>query len=197
MIAGMPEPSYLPVIERLASFDPPAFVFGGFAEDALLDKAVTRPHGDVDVLVARTTLDRQLEELRSIGFDGFEVFFESPPGVPLVMGAERNGQSVELGLFDELEPGIPSFVLPMDGELLRIWLPADSLRHPLVAIDGVPIRTVSPMALYRLREAFLLTGVFGPARDKDRAAQARLRLELLAGIPDADLQPRLIPVVRA
>jgi hypothetical protein len=194
MIAGVPEPSYLPLVAQLASFEPPVFVFGGIAEDALLDGSITRPHGDVDVLGARATLDRHLEDLRSIGFDGFEVFFESPPGMPLVLGAERDGLSVEIGVFDELEPGIASFVLPVSDGLVRISLPADSLHHPLASIDGVPIRTVSPLALYQLREAFTLTGVFGPARDKDRAAQARLRQELLADTAEADLRPLMVPV---
>ena len=94
-------------------------------------------------------------------------------------------------MFDELEPGIASFVLPVEAGLVRISLPDDALRHPIGSIDGVPIRTVSPLALYQLREAFIRTGVFGPPRDKDRAAQARLRNELLVDMPEADLIPRM------
>jgi hypothetical protein len=193
MIGRMAEPSYLPLLEQLASFEPAVFVFGGIAEDALLDRSITRPHGDVDVLVARDLLARHLENCRSIGFDGFEVLFESIPGVPLVMGANHNGWSLELGVFDEIEPGIPSFVLPVGDGLVRASLPDDSLRHPVASIDGVPIRTVSPLGLFHLRQALMVTGALGPARDKDRTAQARLREELLPEASDADLAPRLSP----
>jgi hypothetical protein len=193
MILAMPEPNYLPLVRQLASFNPAVFVFGGIAEDALLDGSIIRPHGDVDVLVGRATLDRHLEDLGSIGFDEFEVFFESAPGLPLVLGASHEARSIELGVFDELEPGVPSFCLPVDDGLVRVILPSDTLRHPVASIDGVPIRTVSPLALYQLREAFIVTGAFGPARDKDGVAQARLRQELLADIPDSDLRPQIVP----
>ena len=183
--------SYLALIERLAFLEPPVFIFGGFAEDALLDRSITRPHGDVDVLVGRATLDLNLAQLGSIGFIDFDVLFEPQPGRPLVLGAARAGQNLELGVFDELEPGIGSFVLPVESALVRVSLPDDALRHPIGSIDGVPIRTVSPLALYQLREAFIQTGVFGPPRDKDRAAQARLRQELLIDIQERDLRPRM------
>lgn len=72
----VPPDSYLPIIERLASLHPQVYIFGGIAEDALLDGSITRPHGDVDVLVGRATLDLHLTQLGSIGFPDFEVFFE-------------------------------------------------------------------------------------------------------------------------
>lgn len=115
----------------------------------------------------------------------------SLPGTPLVLGSSRGEQNVELGVFDELEPGIASFVLPAEAGPVRINLPDDTLRYPIGSIDRVPIRTVSPLALYHLREAFMTTGVFGPPRDKDRAAQARLRRELLMDKPDSELVPRM------
>jgi hypothetical protein len=193
MIAGMAEPSYLPLVEQLAAVEPAVFVFGGIAEDALLDGSITRPHGDLDVLVGRATLDRHLANFRSIGFEDFEVLFESIPGEPIVLGASHGALSLELGVFDELEPGIASFVLPMEDGLVRFSLPDDALRHPMGSIDGVPIRTISPLALYHLRQALIVTGALGPARDKDHAAQARLRQDLLADASDADLTPRVVP----
>jgi hypothetical protein len=183
--------SYLPIIQSLALLEPPVFVFGGIAEDALLDGSLTRPHGDVDVLVGRRSLDVHLAQLGAMGFTDFEVYFEPQPGRPLVLGGAHAGRTVELGIFDELEPGIASFVLPVAERLVRISLSRDALRHPVGSIAGVPIRTVSPLALYQLREAFIHTGVFGPPREKDRAAQARLRQELLLDIAEGDLSPRM------
>jgi hypothetical protein len=184
--------SYLSIIDRLASLEPAVYVFGGIAEDAVLDGSITRPHGDVDVLVGRVSLDLHLAQLGSLGFNDFELFFEPQPGRPLVLGSSQGDRNVELGVFDELEPGVASFVLPVQEGLVRITLTEDALRHPLGLIDGMPIRTVSPLALYQLREAFIRTGVFGPPRDKDRAAQARLRSELLVGIPEDELVPRML-----
>ena len=182
-------PSYLSIVERLASFDPHAYVFGGIAEDALLDGSMTRPHGDVDVLVGRASLDQHLAQLGSLEFGAFEVYYEPQAGRPLGLGCTHGDVSIELGLYDELEPGIASFVLPGEVGFVRIALPGDTLRHPIGSIDGVPIRTVSPLALYHLRETFIRTRVFGPPRDKDVGAQARLRSELLAGTPAGDLDP--------
>ena len=189
----MSDRTYLPLVEQLASLVPPVFVFGGIAEDALLDGSVTRPHGDVDVLVARATLGRHFEQLAALGFAGFDVLFESAPGVPLVLGATNRGLNLELGVFDELERGSASFVLPLQAGAVRVTLPDDTFTFPVASIDGVPIRTVSPLALYQLRQAFISTGVFGPERDKDRAVQARLRAELLGNAPDVDLGPRIEP----
>ena len=42
---------YLGLLRDLASLDPPVFVFGGIAEEALLDGAVSLSHGDLDVLI--------------------------------------------------------------------------------------------------------------------------------------------------
>lgn len=190
-IATVSRASYLPIIELLASVEPPVYIFGGLAEDALLDGSITRPHGDVDVLVGRATLEQHVAQLGSMGFTTFEVFFESQPGTPLVLGSANGDLAIELGVFDELQPGKASFVLPVRSGAVRISLPDDALRHPLGSIDGVPIRTVSPLALYHLREAIIHTGVFGPPRDKDRAAQARLRQELLVDTPVAELSPQI------
>lgn len=189
----MADPTYLSLVEKLASLDPPVFVFGGIAEDAILDGSITRPHGDVDVLVARATLGQHLAQLGALGFTDFDVLFESYPSVPLVLAAAHRGLRVELGVFDELQPGSASFVLPIQAGAVRVTLPADTLAFPVTSIDGVRIRTISPLALYQLRQAFISTGAFGPARDKDRAAQARLRGELLGIAAEADLNPRIEP----
>jgi hypothetical protein len=189
----MSRSTYLQLIEQLASLEPPVFVFGGVAEDAVLDGSITRPHGDVDVLVARATLDRHLEQLGALGFTDFDILFESYPGVPLVLGAVNGGLNVELGVFDEMDAGRASFDLPTDTGAIRITLPADTFTFPLASIDGVAIRTISPLAMFQIRQAFMLTGVFGPARDKDVAAQARLRAELLGDASEADLSPRIEP----
>ena len=187
------EAGYLALIDRLTTVRPPVYVFGGFAEDALLAGQTTRPHGDVDVLVGRIDLVAHLQRFADWGFPSFEIYFEAVPGSPLVYHAASDGIELELGIYDELVPGRPSFVLPADEQLTRVTLPSDSFTHPLGRIDGVSIRTISPLALYQMRAAFMRTGAFGPPRPKDETAQAQLRKSLLAGMQPDELEPEFGP----
>jgi hypothetical protein len=184
---------YLALIDRLATVQPPVYVFGGFAEDALIAGRTTRPHGDVDVLVGRADLVGHLGRFGDWGFPDFEIYFEVVPGSPLVYHSALDGIQLELGVFDELAPGQPSFVVQADGQLTRVTLSHDSFSHPMSRIDGVPIRTISPLALYQIRAAFMRSGAFGPARPKDEAAQAQLRARLLANEPLEALEPDFDP----
>ena len=184
---------YLALIERLTTVRPPVFVFGGYAEDALLAGRTTRPHADLDILVGRADLAEHLVRFAEWGFPRFEIAFEVVPRSPLVYHAVSNGIELELGIFDELVPGRASFVLPLDDLLTRLTLPGDAFTHPLGRIDGVPIRTISPLALYQMRAGIMHTGVFGPPRPKDEAAQAQLRTSLLAGLRPDELEPEFGP----
>jgi len=184
---------YLALIDRLSVVQPPVFVFGGFAEDALLAGRTTRPHDDVDVLVGRAHLVEHLRRFADWGFPAFEIYFEAVPGSPLVYHSALDGIELELGVFDALEPGRPSFVLPAEDGLTRVTLSSDSFSHPLGRIDGVPIRTISPLALYQMRAALMRSGAFGPPRPKDEAAQAQLRTMLLAHDPPEALEPHFDP----
>ena len=117
--------------------------------------------------------DEHLQRFAEWGFPSFEVYFEVVPGSPLVYHAASDGIELELGVYDELVPGRPSFVLPVDEGLTRVTLPSDSLTHPLGRIDGVSIRTISPLALYQLRAASCAPGLRSPtAQGRSRAGPA-------------------------
>ena len=49
-------------VSRLMSLEPPLYLFGGFAEDAVLYGTVSRPHQDVDVLVWLDELPLRIEQ---------------------------------------------------------------------------------------------------------------------------------------
>lgn len=185
---------WLPTVAELCALKPPVWVFGGIAEEALLEGSVTQEHGDVDLLVNRNALSRHIAGFEAIGYPSPQVYFEVVPDQPLVLGTERDGMPLEIGIYDEdeMEPGVASFVLPTEEGLRRFILPDDTLTHRITEIDGMSVRTVSPLALYHLREAFILTGVFGPPRDKDVAVQARLRDELLSDATEDDLRLRTV-----
>ena len=78
---------YMPLLGELASLEPPLFLFGGVAEEVLLDRAVNPLHGDVDVLIPRDQFELRTEQLGKLGFRDFAVFYEPLPGRPLVPGA--------------------------------------------------------------------------------------------------------------
>jgi len=185
---------WLPIAAELHAFDPPVWVFGGIAEEALLEGSINQDHGDIDVLVDRNRLSDHMDSFQAIGYPPFQVLFEVVAGQPLVLGAERDGMPLEIGVFDTAgSSGAASFVLPTDDGLTRIILPDDTFRHPVIEVGGMRVRTVSPLALYHMRVAFIQTGVFGPPRDKDVTTQARLRDSLLADMPEDELRLRTIP----
>ena len=84
---------YLALIDRLTTVQPPVFVFGGFAEDALIAGRTTRPHGDVDVLVGRADLVGTPAPVRRLGFPGLRDLLRSrarqPARLPLGVGRGR------------------------------------------------------------------------------------------------------------
>jgi hypothetical protein len=168
--------------------DPPVFLFGGYAEDALLHGAVSRRHDDVDVFVWFDDLPRRIEQVQALGFDGIESRFESSPGRPLVVGATLGELQLELCVGDRLD-GRAYFELPGSGGLDRIWLPDDFLNHPPQQLDDVVVRTISPRALYQVRMA--LAAAFGGFRPKDELSQAALHDRFFAGMTDADLAPAI------
>jgi hypothetical protein len=182
---------YLEVIEAMAGLDPPLFVFGGIAEDALLDHELSRPHSDIDVMVLRGELDQRLRQCEALGFDHFEVYYEPVPGRPLVLGGRRGDLNLELGILDRDGRGHYITVAGEAGDLYNIYLPDGSFAHPATRIGGRPIQTLSPLALYQIRAGLDITRTFGGLRPKDMPAQRRLRAAFFADRAEEVLRPRI------
>ena len=185
------KPGYLEVIKEIAELNPPLFVFGGIAEDALLDHELSRPHSDIDVMVLRDELSQRLEQCETLGFGGFEVYYEPIRGKPLVLGGHKGSLSLELGILDRDERGHYFTVADSVGDHCRIYLPDDLFAHPVALIEGTPIHTLSPLALYQIRAGLDITRTFGGLRPKDIAPQRRLRAVFLADRTEALLRPRV------
>lgn len=186
---------YMPLLHDLASLDPPLFIFGGIAETVLLDHELRPSHGDVDVVTRRDELKLRTEQLDELGFHDFAVYYEPRPGRPLVLGSSRDDLALELNLLDHDPTGSPYFAVLTEDGPVSISVPANLFDWPPTIIDGVPIRTLSPLALIQIRAGLTTTGVFGPPRlGKDDAQQARL---IEAFFPDASeeaLKPRIAPI---
>jgi hypothetical protein len=72
-------------------------------------------------------------------------------------------------------------------------MPADALSYPPAMLDGIRVRTVSPLTLYQVRAA--LADVFGGMRPRDYAVQPALHDRFLSHLSEADLRPRVEAVL--
>lgn len=187
----------LDLLARMAALAPPARIIGGYAEDALLAGAVTRPHADVDWLFPRRELGLRLAQARALGFPEFEVWGESAPGVPFYLYAENGDLKLELGVADE-EDGrlwikIDRLRFQVDGKPApagyRLRLPSDTFDHPPVEIDGVTIWPVSPLALYQIRLGIAQQGSFGELGEKQLRSMRKLKKRFFADRSDDELAP--------
>jgi hypothetical protein len=184
--------SYGPLLLALMAFDPPVHIFGGFAEDALLHGASVRPHDDVDVLVGRNELQTHLENARAIGFTSHEVRFEPIGGRPMVIGTTDGDWDLEISVYDRTPDGNVCFYIPdQTGKLFRVDLSDGVFDSPLAELDGIALRTVSPLALYQIRAGITMVGSFGPPRPKDVASQEALRARFFPDASSESLEPAL------
>ena len=187
--------SYGPLLETLMTFEPPVHVFGGFAEDALLHGTSVRSHDDVDVLVGRGELEAQLGNARAIGYSSHETRFEPIEGMPMVIGTTDGNLDLEISVYDQTTEGIVFFHIPdQDGRLFRVDLSDGVFDYPVSDLDGIAVRTVSPLALYQIRAGITMAGGFGPPRPKDVTSQEALRGRFFPDAPPESLQPRMTEV---
>ena len=165
---------------------PPVRLFGGYAEDAVLYGSVSRPHDDIDICVWRHDLQACITQLEDLGLATIEVRFEPAPSRPLVVVATDGKVEVEVVVADRTD-GRASFDLPGADGIDRVWMPPDFDSTPPLPLDGLLVRTISPLALYQVRLAS--AGVFGGFRPKDVAAQAALRSRFFENVDEAALRP--------
>ena len=179
---------YLALLRELSALDPPIFLFGSVAEAALLEGKLAESHGDVDLLIPRSELGLRLLQLGELGFAAFTVYYEPRPGLPLVYGSSRDEIALELSLFDLDPAGNPFFVVSTDDGPAAISVPPDLLQWTPTIVDGVPIHTLSPLALVHIRAGAAATGAFGTPRS-DGARQTQLIEAFLADVDPTQLIP--------
>lgn len=186
---------YLPLLRQLMSLNPPAFVFGSIAEMVLLDGQLDRSHGDLDLVVPRDQLEPKLDELGEFGFADFVVYYEPRPGRPLILGSSSGDLAMELNLLDHDATGRPYFAVRTDAGPVAVSLPGDMLDWPPTTVEGVEIRTVSPLALIQIRAGITATEVFGaPRPGKDASRQARLIEAFFPNVDERSLAPEIFAI---
>jgi hypothetical protein len=189
-------------LRRMAVLEPAPCLIGGYAEDALLAGTVTRPHVDIDWIVPRREVPLRLAQAHELGFGEFETWGESAAGEPFYLYAENGELKLELGVADEQDGRaylrIHKLAFDIDGREppagYQVLLPPDTFAHPPVEIDGVVVRTASPLALYQLRTGIASQGSFGPLSAQQRESARRLKERFFPFDPDADLKPRIEPL---
>jgi hypothetical protein len=195
----------LDLLRRMSQLDPPPFVFGGYAEDALLAGTVTRTHGDVDWLVPRRELALRLAQARTLGFADFETLGESAPGEPFYLVGRNDDLTIDLGVTDEdggrLLGRIWKIAFQVDGHEApagyQFELPGDTYTHAPARLDGIAVHVASPLALYQIRAAIAAGGSFGPLSASQRGNLSKLREAFFPGRAGHELTPTIEPLVRS
>jgi hypothetical protein len=185
--------SLLELAAAVGQLEPPCFIFGGVGEDAVLDGSLTRPHSDVDVMIPRSELDLRMEQFAALGYREWETWLADRAGRPQVLHGSIDGIDLELSILDGESRDLYFELTAPDGRVLHLLPPSDVFAFGRVTLDGESVQTVSPLALYSIRMSLAASGAFGEFRVQDAPVQQRLRDELLSGVPDAELAPRLRP----
>lgn len=180
----------LRVMRDALSWEPSLRIMGGFAEDALLHGRATRPHEDIDLVVLREHLDMVMDRAEAQGFGHpWHLRIAMERSRPLVLGSVVDGVDLEIGVFERDEEGRVYWEKPTAEGAARLYFPEDAFEAPAVELEGVPVRTVSPLALYQIRVG--LVDLFGGMRGKDVTAQRMLRERFFRGVPETELAPRI------
>lgn len=171
----------------LMRLEPPRFLLGGWAEDAVLHGKPSRVHRDIDLMVPLDELPSLIEQVEALGFRDPHLKFQIQKGKPIVVAVFRDDVEVELIAHQVAKDGRAFYDLPVGDKVERLWLPPDAFTHK-GRIHDVEVRTVTPLALYQIRE--FLQHVFGGMRDTDRVSQAKLKAAYFAKTPEKELRVR-------
>ena len=113
----------------------------------------------------------------------------------MVIGATDGNLDLEISVYDRTTEGIVFFHIPdQDGRLFRVDLSGGVFDYPVSDLDGIALRTVSPLALYQIRAGITMAGGFGPPRPKDVTSQEALRARFFPDASPESLQPRMTEV---
>ena len=192
----------LELIATLTALEPPPWFMGGYAEDALLAGAVTREHEDVDLIFPRTEEQLRLAQLAELGFGDWETWGEASPGVPFYLFGQSGELSLDLGIVDRANGGnwmrVHRLAFTVGGEEApagyQLRLPDDLFDHPVVELEGIALKPVSPLALYQMRAGVAEHNSFGPLSERQRATMAELRARFFPVVPEEDLLPPSEPL---
>ena len=192
----------LELIAKLAALEPTLSFMGGYAEDALLAGRVTREHEDVDVIFPRDEQELRLAQLAELGFGEWETWGEAAPGVPFYLFGQNGELKLDLGVSDE-EDGkhwmrVHKLSFTVGDEEApagyQLQMPDDLFDQPLVELEGIEIKPISPLALYQMRAGVAERNSFGPLSERQLAMLAQLRERFFPDRSEDELLPPCEPL---
>jgi hypothetical protein len=192
-----PHPSHMACIELLRQLAPLRHVFlmGGFAEDAVFNHEITQDRSDLDMLAKEEMWPDLREQLLRAGIGGFAPIFSDPRGNPVAYRSTTPDLPVEVWLATPQPHGY-AIILPGGASVasptaFRLLLPADTFRYPATTLEGVPVQTISPLALCLFRATSAQTRGSPQERARDMRLVDRLAQAYLQDRDRTDLTPEL------
>lgn len=76
----------------------------------------------------------------------------------------------------------------------QLRLPDDLFDHPLVELEGLPIKPIPPLALHQLRAGVAERSSFGPLSERQLATMAELRERFFPDRTEEELLPPSEPL---
>jgi hypothetical protein len=162
----------------------------------------SREHEDVDVIFPRSEQELRFAQLAELGFGNWETWGEAAPGVPFYLFGQNSGLKLDLGVADE-ENGkhwmrVHKLSFTVDGEEApagyQLQLPDDLFDQPLVELEGIAIKPVSPLALYQIRAGVAERNSFGLLSERQLVTLTQLRERFFPDRSEQELLPRCEPL---
>lgn len=177
--------------------DLPVRLYGGYAEEALLEGRVTRGHHDVDMVALRKDGD----DIR-LGFEnlGCNVSEHTEDGAdkPYKFLVKRGGVEADIAFLDWDEDRNQPYAetATPEGKKVRAYFDRGALAQGTQQLDGMGVQTVSPLMQMQMREAFWLVKR-GEPRQQDLDKQEALRQKFFPaeGAGSGKFKPEIVEVV--
>ena len=153
----------------------PVRLYGGYAEEALLNSSVTRSHHDVDMVVLRKDGDDVKLALENIGCNVQECTEEGGEK-PYKFLVKKDEVEADIAFLDwDEERGQPyADTKTTDGKKVRVYFDKEGFGQQPQNLGNLSVETVSPLMQMQMREAFWLVKR-GKPRQQDLEKQEELR----------------------
>lgn len=173
-------------LKELSQQIKPIFLYGGFAEDALLYHKPSRKHEDIDVFLLRENLQEFERLTQKMGFKPFIIYGKRADRQPFYISCrDKNDVCLEVTIADKNHKGriyvelaeFLNFDFTRFPPLrpFRLYFPKDAFDYPYTEFDGFKIQTISPLALYQYKAGMHIYSTFGDYREKDRKSMRALK----------------------
>lgn len=151
----------------------PVILVGGYADEALLTGKITREHHDVDLVTKRQHVEVVKIGYQNLGYHVEEVV-ETGAEKPYKLLLKKGNSEIDVAILNlDAETNQPYIDIKGEGERFRVLFTADTYDFPQQSLEGIEVRTLSPLALIQMKNTASIIGRFEP-RKKDKISQRDL-----------------------